>query len=163
MTKKRKALIAVSILAIVVFLIPTWSRIYCRHEDINVKTGQSRITRTLCMIKISQQINHTPLSLTLQGETVNVKNIKEWHPVNTFYWGRKYSPHYRFHGAFGQAKDLELILDMNNASELQRRDATVGLLAIWQKSGNDFEARTYLNELQQQLEQADSLARLRRP
>lgn len=157
MLKKRNILIAVTLFVIVVLLIPTWSKLYCRHEDINIKTGQSRITRFLCSFQMSQQINDTPLSRALQGETIDVADIQAWHRVNTFYWGRKYSPHYIFHGAFGQAKELELILDMLNASDVQRKNATIGLLSTWQKSGNDSKAETFLNELQKQLEQGDAV------
>jgi hypothetical protein len=161
MSKKRISIIVVIIVAVLLLaplVVPKfvpWSGINCRHQEINIKTGQARYSRILWFIKISERVEDTPLSLVLQGETEDVANITPWHRVNTSSPGIHHSPHYMFHSAFGQAKDLELVLDMHNASELQRKDAAVGLLAIWQTSGNDSKAGTYLNELQRQLEQGD--------
>ena len=155
MRKNRSVLITACVLVVVVIMIPTWSKIYCRHEDINIKTGQYRVSRVLCFVQISQQIEDTPLSHALQGEAVDVAEIKAWHRVNSFYRGRKHSPHYIFHGVFGQSKELELIMDMHNMSEGQCKDVTIGLLSAWQESGNDSKARTYLDELQRQLEQSN--------
>jgi hypothetical protein len=161
MSQKRISIIVVIIVAVLLLaplVVPKfvpWSGINCRHQEINIKTGQARYSRILWFIKISERVEDTPLSLVLHGETLNVNNIKPWHRVNTFSTGIHHSPHYIFHSAFGQARDLVLILDMHNSSELQRKDAVVGLLAIWQKSGNGSKAGTYLNELQRQLEQGD--------
>lgn len=155
MNKKRISLISLLILLVVALSLPARSRLYCRHEDINIKTGQCRITHVLCFFQISQCIKDTPLSLVLGGETIEINPIEAWHRVNTFYWGRRYSPHYNFHGAFAQARELELILDMHNVSDAQRKDATVGLLSVWQESGNYLGAREYLSELSKKLEQRD--------
>jgi hypothetical protein len=128
------------------------SEINCRHQDINIKTGQARDSRILWFVQIFQRIKDTPISLALQGDVVNVSNIESWHRVNTFSSRFHRSPHYAFHSAFEQASELTLILETHDASELQRKNAANGLLAAWQRAGNSSKARAYLRALDQQLE-----------
>ena len=65
--KKRKtiiiliSLLAVVLLPLVVPLFVPWSEINCRHQDINIKTGQARFSRILWFIKISEHVKDTPL------------------------------------------------------------------------------------------------------
>jgi len=160
---KRKTIIAIILLTTALLLSPLivpvlvpWSGINCRYQEVNIKTGQVRYSRLLWFTKISEQVEDTPLSLTLQGEVVDVNNIAAWHRVNTFSPGLRHSPHHTFHGAFGQTASLEVILEIHNASELQRRDAAKGLLSKWQESGNYHAAEDYLNELDKQLEQRNA-------
>ena len=160
---KRKTIIAVILLTTALLLSPLlvpvfvpWSGINCRYQEINIKTGQARCSRLLWFTKISERIEDTPLSLTLQGEVVDVNNVAAWHRVNTFSPWLRHSPSHIFHGAFGQAASLEFICEMHNASELQRKDAVKGLLSKWQESGNDHAAGDYLNDLDRQLEQRNA-------
>jgi len=153
-----KNILSTTVILLSVLIVPLFlpgPGINCRYQEINIKTGQARYSRILWFIKISEQVEDTPLSLTLQGEVVDVNNITAWHRVNTLSPGLRHSPHHVFHGAFAQAATLEAVLEMHNASELQRKDAAKGLLSIWQESGNYFAAHDYLNELDKKLEQID--------
>ena len=163
---KHKSAVAIILFTTAVLLSPLivpvfvpWSGINCRHQEINIKTGQVRHSRFLWFVKMSERVKDTQLSLTLQGEVVDVDSIAAWHRVNTFSPGLRHSPHYIFHSAFGQAASLEVIFEMHNATERQRKDAVKGLLSQWQESGNDHAAEDYIHELDKQLEQRNAMGR----
>ena len=155
MTKKRRIIITVCLVAVIVYIFLPRYIIYLRHEDINIKTGQCRITHVIFFVKMFQQIKDTFLSLTLRGKRVDVADIKEWHRVNISCPGIKIATHYRFRGAFWQTEELESILEMHNASETNRKNAVIRLLSIWQQSGNYDKGYEYLTELRKNLEQSD--------
>jgi hypothetical protein len=48
------------------------SKMNCRVEEINIRTGQARYTRYLWHVRISQRVEDTPLSLALGGEDGNL-------------------------------------------------------------------------------------------
>ena len=159
MTKTRRAIITVCLGIVLICIFLPRSVIYLRHEDINIKTGQCRITHVICFVQMSQQIKDTFLSLTLRGKKVDVADIKEWHRVNTSCPGTQIASLYRFRGAFWQAEELESILEIHNASETHRKDPVIRLLSIWQQSGNYDEGEEFLTKLRKNLEQADPLRR----
>ena len=149
MSKKRISIIVLIVAAVILLpplLVPKvspWSEINCCHQDINVKTGQARYSRLLWFITISQRIEDTPLSLALQGETVDVSTVEAWHRVNTFSPGIHHSPHYRYHGALFQAHQIEMIdSDPKHQKEIAR-----DILSAWQESGTYFGADRWLNKL----------------
>ena len=142
---KRWVFIAIGVLAAVLVLAPIvvpffrpWSEINCRNEEINIKTGQARYSRSLWFVRISEQIKDTPLSLALHDETVDVKGIPAWHRVNTFSPGpgAGHSPHYIFHAALWQANQMEMIASMRALTPEQKRDAARAIMTAWQKSGS---------------------------
>jgi hypothetical protein len=128
-------------------LVVSWSRINCRCEDINIKTGQARYARWLWFIKVSERIEDTPLSLALHGETVDVASIRPWHRVNTLSPGVNYSPHYVFHSALHQAQQLERIAAVLDLPPERQREIARAVLTSWQRSGRDSAADEYLRGL----------------
>lgn len=116
--------VAVLLLApLVVPIFVPWSGINCQHQDINIKTGQASYSRSLWFVMISERIKDTPLSRALQGETVDVANINAWHRVNTFSPGIRHLPHYKFHSALYQARQMEMTTSMLELSpRAQERD-----------------------------------------
>ena len=152
--KKGRVSIVIGILAAGAFLPPLvvpifvpWSGINCRHQDINIKTGRARYTRSLWFIKVSERTEDTRLSLALQGETVDVADIKAWHRVNTFSPGVRHSPHYIFHSALSQAHQMEMIESMIKLTPERKRDIAWAILTTWQQSGRDSSADEYIQSL----------------
>ena len=122
------------------FIVPIlfpWSGINNEHQDINIKTGQARYSHNLWFIKISQRIEDTALSRALQGETVDVADIKPWQRVNTFSPGLRHSPHYHFHGALSQAKLFEMTELMPDLTPERKKEIAKETLAAWQCAGHD--------------------------
>jgi hypothetical protein len=117
-------------------LVAPWSEMNCRHEEINIKTGQARYSRYLWFVKVAERVEDTPLSLALQGETVDVKSVPAWERVNTFSRGTHHSPHYRYHAALWQANQMKMIASMRELTSQQKREIARDILTTWQKSGN---------------------------
>jgi hypothetical protein len=152
---KRRAFILIGVLAAVLFLSPLvvpifwpWSAINCRYEDINIKTGQARYSRSLWFVTMGEHIEDTPLSLALQGETVDVKDIPAWQRVCTFSFGTGHSPHHRFHAALWQAQQIEMIASVGALTPAEKRKAARDILTAWQKSGDDHGAKECLENLE---------------
>ncbi len=157
--KKRRALIVIGIVAGAVVIPPllapilvSWSEINCRHEFINIKTGQARFSRSLWFIRVSDRIEDTWLSVALDGETVDVAEIEAWHVANTFSPGIGHSPHYSFHNALNQIHQLETIESLLNGSQIKttperRRKIAGTILTLWQQSGSYRGANEYIDGL----------------
>ena len=132
----------------VVPLFSPWSPINCEDQDINIKTGQARYSRMFYYVKVSERIEDTPLSLALQGEVVDVADIKAWHRVNTFSCGSpRVSPHYIYHGALNQASLMEMICFRLKLGPERRKQIARDILTAWQQSGCDFGANKILERL----------------
>jgi len=131
---------------IVPFFAP-WSAINCKHEEINIKTGQSRYKRYIWFIKVSERVEDTLISTILDGETVDIADIEPWHKVNTFSFVFGHSPHYIFHGALAQVRELEIIFELKQPTAEQKREIVETILEFWQSSGHDGGVRDYLGEL----------------
>ena len=153
---KKRLLVAVIPAAILLagpWVIPAvtpWSAINCRDQEINIKTGQARYSRYLWYVKISERVEATILSQVLRGKAVNPADIAPWHMVNRFSPGLHHSPHYSFHGALAQMREIELLFEIL-APDAQRKKQTVtDLLTLWQTHGDYFEARRYLATLSEE-------------
>ena len=120
-----------------------WPELCCRYGDINIKTGQARYVRYLGFVKISEEVEDTPVSLALEGKTIDVADIKPWHRVHTSSPG-VISPHYRFHGALHQANELNIISALNELDPDKKREIAEGILNLWQTEGSYFSVGPYL-------------------
>ena len=138
------ALVALPPLMVPVFI--PWSEINCEHQEINVRTGQARCSRSLWFVKVSERVEDTALSHALNGETVDVAEIEPWHRVNTFSPGQRNSPHYRYHGAFSQANMFEMLQQMHGLNKADAAGLAREALIQWQTSGNDFAAGKLLQD-----------------
>lgn len=139
---------------LIVPIFQPWSEINCEHQEINIKTGQSRYSRSLWFIRISERIEDTILSLALQGEIVDVSDIEAWHRVNTFSPGLHHSPHYAFHGAFAQAHEVGMLRDMYKLDSASTRDIARQVLVEWQANRSYFAAGKYLRKKMMELEES---------
>src|SRR5436309_1304498 len=80
----------------------TWSPLNCRYEDIDINTGRIRHQRLLLGICISERIEDSSISRELQLGGAPA----DWRRANTFSPLVGYSPHYIFHSAVSQAREL---------------------------------------------------------
>lgn len=140
---------------VVVPLFVPWTGINCRSQEINIKTGHARYARFLWFVKISERVEETTLSLALQGATVDVAEIKEWHRVNTFSPWFQHSPHYAFHGALNQIRQLEAIEELEKvegreSTPERKREIASQIMTSWQHSGGDSGAKAILYRLSQE-------------
>jgi hypothetical protein len=147
---KKRLLIAIVPVAVLLagpWLVPfvaPWSRMNCRSQEINIKTGQARYSRYLWYIKVSERVEDTLLSKVLAGESVDVAQIVPWHMVNTFSPGLHHSPHYRFHGALCQAGEIELLFEMLEPDTERKSQIVRDILGLWQTQGSYYAASRYL-------------------
>jgi len=125
--------LAIALLPVIVPVFFPWSEINCRHEEINIKTGQARFTRKIWFLSFGERLEDTELSLAMKGMRVDVANIGEWQRVNTFSPGLNHSPNYLFHGAFAQAGRVAVVEEAGEARFNLARE----LLANWQETGDD--------------------------
>ena len=131
---------------IVPMFVP-WSAINCQQQDINIKTGQPRFSRSLWFIKVYERIADTPLSASLDGEKVDVADIKAWHRVNTFSPGLSNSPHYIFHGALHQVNEVGRLYELSFPDDDTKREIARSVLTIWQMKGSYRPADDYIRGL----------------
>ena len=153
---KKRLLIAIIPAAILIagpWVVPRlvpWSAIHCRDQEINIKTGQARYSRYLWYIKVSERAEDTILSKVLGGESVDVADIVPWHMVNRFSPGLHHSPHYRFHGALSQTRQIELLFQLLEPDVQRKKQIVQNLLTLWQTHGSDYEASRYLATLSEE-------------
>ena len=150
LTKKRLRVVLGVVLAVLIlapilvpFSIP-WTQINCRHQDINIKTGQARYSRYLWFAKISEEIKDTPISVALGGKVIDVADIQAWHRVNTFSPGLGHSPHYGYHGAFAQANLFEKVVVLVELGPEEKREIAENILKLWQEGRGYFPVEDYL-------------------
>jgi len=139
---------------IIAVFIP-WSGINCEHQDINIKTGQARYSRYLWFLKVSETTRETPLSAALHGEVVDVADTEPWHRVNTFSRGVPRSPHYVFHDALRQARQVGEVLALLDATPEQQRETARTILTLWQQTGQDSGADEYIQNLTEDVPSGD--------
>ncbi len=153
---KKRLLIAIIPAALLLagpWLIPIltpWAALNVQHEEINIKTGQARYSHKLWYIKVSETVEDTLFSEVLAGEPVEVANVEPWHMVNTFSPGRRYSPHYAFHGAFAQARTLGMIFELREHNAQRKQQIVRDILKLWQTRGDDSEAERYITTLSEE-------------
>jgi hypothetical protein len=150
MTKKNKViLLAVVIILILIFpflfsFINPWTNIQCRKELIDINTGISRTQKYYWFLKFSEKTEPTYLSKLLGIDSVE---NPYWRAVNTFSFGHRNSPHYSFHGAYSQIKNLELIVSLYNINKDDSKEIARQIINFWKENQSDNKADEYLHEI----------------
>ncbi len=135
-----------------------WSEINCQHQEINIQTGQARYTYYLWYVPVSERTEDTPLSLALQGKTVQLASDKltnpdtetePWHSANTFSFAVGHSPHHRYHAALWQSHVFGVIADEYDLTPAEQQAIAKDILIRWQESGGDSGADAIIDELRQ--------------
>ncbi len=136
------AVVAVVILVLISGIFP-WSELNCRHEEIDLNSGRIRHSRRLFYVSYDERIEETWLSQAL-GDSAS---SPEWRKVNTFSPGLGHSPHYLYHGAISQIRELELIETFVPIEPAARRVVARRLLQSWQESGSYFAAGKVIEQV----------------
>jgi hypothetical protein len=155
LTRKRvivALILAVPVMALVLPPLYADGCLYCRCEEINIETGQARISRHVFSVRVSERIDDTPLSLALAGETIHAASVEPWHRVNRFAPCGNTSRHYAFHGALAQARQLDLLCELYELSPEQGKGIAREMLTLWQIDGRDDGVSDFLVRKGQELE-----------
>jgi hypothetical protein len=137
--------VLVAAVLVVSWFIP-WTPLNCRHDDVDIRTGRIRHSQYLALCKVSESVEETVLSRVLAQEMI--ENLEpDWERVNTFSPGIRYSPHYRFHGALSQIRELEILWQEAKVDLSTQRKMASHVLALWQLDGSYFSAGRYLDGL----------------
>ncbi len=151
------AIIPVAVLLAGPWVIPTltpWTAVNVHHEEINIKTGQARYSHKLWYVKVSEKVEDTLFSKVPAGEIVDAADSEPWQMVNTFSPGRRYSPHYRFHGALAQVRAPEMILQLREPDTQRKHQIVRDILKLWQTKGDYFGAERYIATLSEETPEA---------
>ena len=150
--KKKLLIIGLSVLAFL-FLLPfvvlcfnPWSEILCRHEEINIKTGQVRYSRYVYFLKITEWVEDTCLSDYVEIPS-DETTASFWRRVNSFSPLASHSPHYSFHSALAQVHQLQTAVSLEVLTEPEKKRIVEGLLENWQDSDDYHSAGDYLDSV----------------
>lgn len=152
MTSKRKRLLwilgaAASLLAAPFVLslagfLP-WSPVNCWHYDVDIHSGRVRYTRYFAWIQVLQRVDETALSGALKPDDLPGAP-GDWRRAHTLSPGTGHSPHYIFHSALAQIRQLEMAWKVGEFTPAARRASARRLLALWQPGQRDDAANPYL-------------------
>ncbi len=154
-TKKRhKVFIRAAIILLIAalaesFVLPLflpWSEWNCRHQEIDLSSGRKRFTHYRFHLKISERVEETEISQALPPHLLR-NNEPDWKKVNTFSPGSHHSPHYIYHSAYAQLRNLTDWWEMSEVPSIIKAKTAQDLLAIWKYSGSDDLAKDYLRGL----------------
>jgi hypothetical protein len=130
----RLAILLLAVKAYVFIVAPVvfpWSAVNCWEDEIDIHSGRIRHRRYILYCCVSQAIRDSPLTEVLDGSIELTRN-PEWHTVNTFSPVARYSPHYRYHGAINDMRNLEISSDIGRFSEDAKKATAIELLGHWQ-------------------------------
>ncbi len=139
----------------VVPLFSPWSRINCQEFEIDLVSGRKRVSRFFYGIPVRREIEDTQLSLAIRLAEESHQKAR-WEPVSTFGPYVHHSPHYVYHSATGQIRQLGMIWDFFEFDSAQRQATGMGLLHEWRSTGSDRTARAYLARVDKDAEQVGS-------
>ena len=127
-------------------LIQPWTFINCRDVEIDVNSGRKRISRYLYGITVGREISETSLS----SEVSDPGSPDHWVLVSRFGPYGGHSPHYVYHSAIAQIKQLAAIWDIYDLDAHYRQTTGRGLLREWQTTGSDASADSYLRRISEE-------------
>ena len=140
------AAILLAPLLIAISGIFTWSPLNCWHDDVDIRTGRIRHTWYLLYHKVSDRTEDSPLAEVLgPGAVIGMR--PEWRRVNTFSpltHLTHYSPHYSYHGAIAEMKELQMVWELTPFTPAAKRAVASNLLRLWQRDGSYWTADRYV-------------------
>lgn len=139
------ALLALPFLLSLMGLLP-WSPINCWHHDVDIHSGRIRYTRYFVYLPVVKRVEESPLSRALAEGGVS-NGTPDWRRVMTLSPGVHNSPHYLFHSAMAQMRELETLWQMGGFAHEARRSSARQVLQLWQKGQSDAAAQPYLHEV----------------
>ncbi|MBI5723004.1 MAG: hypothetical protein HZA50_03520 [Planctomycetes bacterium] len=139
-------LLCAVIYCVIVSFINPWSRLYNEEQELDLYSGKARFTHHVLYFQTRQDVSETVLShATSQGG--DQPTNEKWVKVNVFGFGFRQSPHFIYHGAFGQIAELEKYWDLGNFDVASRAKTARQLLMVWREGGCYSAAREYFELL----------------
>jgi hypothetical protein len=121
-----------------------WSPINCTQIDIDLNSGRIRRTNYLLWMEVTTTVEDSALTKALSPQ--DRENLGEdWQPVSTFSPGLGHSPHYRFHGATSEIRNLEICWELGRMTPEARQQTARQVLLFFRQSGDYFGARRYID------------------
>jgi hypothetical protein len=135
-------------------LLP-WSPINCWHYDVDIHSGRIRYTRYFAFVLVSQRIDESGLSRALHSEDLRNPH-PDWRRALTFSPGVRNSPHYIFHSAIAQIRELERVWQAGEFTPAAQRLSAKRVLELWQEAQSDDAAKLYLRAISEVAFRSDS-------
>lgn len=123
-----------------------WSRLNCSHEDIDINSGRVRTRHFLLGFCVSESVEESDFSRVASSDTVD--SSPAWHRVNTFSPMVHYSPHYRYHAAIWQAREIEQLRHFAEFTPEAKRRMARDVLSIWQWEEGYYPVNDYLTRVE---------------
>jgi hypothetical protein len=131
-----------------------WSTINCTQSDVALNSGRIRHTRYLLGIPITTSVQDSALTRALSTQDT-AELVEDWHPVVTLSPGLHHSPHYRFHGAAGQIRELEFCWEFGKMTAEAGRQTARQVLHLWREAGDDIQAGHYIQAVWERAVEAE--------
>ena len=126
-----------------------WSGLNCFMLEVDIESGRTRTTRSLFWLPVRRAVADTAFTRALKPEDLNEPS--DWRPVSLTSPGVRHSPHFVFHAAAWQVRELELIWGMVETPVETRRAQALEVRRLWRERGNDSNAGEYLASLLENL------------
>lgn len=123
-----------------------WSGLNCWRDEIDINSGRTRYTRHLLWVPVTGSVRDSALTRALSPEDL-VGRSADWHPVVTLSPGLHHSPHYRYHGAIHQIRELEYCWEFGRLTPAARRETARHVLRLWRQAGGDSRAGAYIQSI----------------
>jgi len=127
---------------VLAYLANPWTRLYNKEQELDLYTGQIRVTQHRLYFQTRQEIYETPVSksLTLSSERAD---DEKWVKVSTFGFATGNSPHYNNHGAFVVISQMPKYWEIGNFDEAAREKTSRQLLKVWREGESGFALGNY--------------------
>ena len=143
-------LVAVVVVVFVPSLVAPWSRLHNEEQEIDLYSGRARVTRYFLYRQVGQDVHETPLSEAI-AKNGRPDSGEKWVMVNIFQPGVRHSPHFRYHGAFGEANTLAKLWESYDCDAEARAKSGRQLLRAMREGGSYFVGGDYLHLLRETL------------
>jgi hypothetical protein len=121
-----------------------WSPLNCWCDDIDINSGRIRYRHYLVGLLVRSSIEETELSRLAVAE--GKEEPPDWHTSNTFSPFVHHSPHYTYHGASSQVRQLEMMWGCAPFTVAAKRQIARNILLLWQRDRDYHSVGQYLNE-----------------
>jgi hypothetical protein len=131
-------------------LVAPWSRLNNEEQELDLVSGRTRFTRHFLYCRVRRDVRATPLSEALAASGAP-ESGEEWVRVNIFQPGVRHSPHFIYHGAFGNAKQIQTFWELYSFDRQARAKSARQLLRAMREGGSYFAGSDYLDLLKEAL------------
>lgn len=126
-----------------------WSGLNCSMLEVDLDSGRTRGTRYLFWIPVRRAVADTAFTRVLKP--ADLRGPPDWQPVSITSPSVKHSPHFYFHAAAWQIRQLEIIWGLAKTPVETRRAQVLEVRRLWQEQGRDSGAGEYLASLEERL------------